>query len=1019
MGSARVPATRPVADPLLRARLVARLASRWDRRLLVVRAGAGFGKSTLVDQVVAEARRDPRPPGCDLLVRLGPEHPLDPVGAFDPVDVFEAGLRVALADRAGPGPVVVDELPALVGSPVALIVDGADHLETTGAGRALLGRLGAIGTSEVHVVVTSRRPLPSLAATALPPAAVDHLGDAELALTPDELRALGGDGTDQLWELTQGWPAAARAGARDGVAAALEHGRALLRSEPSYVRHVLAIGALLGGLDDELAAALGFDDLDLDALAARVPLLMPRADGGLAVARFWTRALRSEIDGPTRARVVAQAADLLAARNDHPRAFALCAAHRDWRAASRVLTACCQRGVADVPAPILQDWVDALPDDQRATAPGLLLRGLLARTRQPYGPAAVDLLRAAADAFRGEGDVAGEVAAASELAYVLRNQGRLPELLEVLARGEELRATGDPSVRAPAALARALLCEVVGDPRGVLDALGGIAPDLLSRPWRAAAAFLEANTHLTLGDAASSVDAATRCADESDGATTRHALALAEWYAGRPERALATVDEIVADASRSSIDAVALGALATLVHAGAGRIEEAAGALAIAERASTATAAGGPGPLMRGILTGARAFLAVAAGDDATARSELVEALDRTPVGDPFGWRMAARWLVPLWVLVPESRAAIEAGSTGVRHREHLAVARAVAAARDAGRVSDAQANALDPGTVATTTPLPWAMALAAAAPEPFGRTLVAALFEWHGERARDALRVIRDDPALGTRAGRLLAAVPRWPDAPVHLAILGPTELRHGPALHDDAGWQRERVRSLVAYLAVHGEATREQLVDALWPDLDADAAARNLRVTLTHVHRALEPGRATGEATSILRATGNRLALAGAPHVQTDAARFDDLLEIAERLDRAGLRREALDAYDAALDRWRGPCLADVRYDDWAQPFIQTHTDRFVAACIRSGDLHLADGRLDRARARARAALDADPWSEPAHRLLADAALVADDHAGATVALDRCEAMLAELGARPTEPTRALRERVATPTG
>jgi DNA-binding SARP family transcriptional activator len=680
-----------------------------------------------------------------------------------------------------------------------------------------------------------------------------------------------------------------------------------------------------------------------------------------------------------------------------------------------VLTACCQRGFADVPAPILQNWVDALPDPQRVTPSGLLLRGLLARNQQPFGSGTSTLLRSAAAGFRHEGDIAGEVAATSELAYVLRNQGRLPELIELLVRGDELHATGHPAARGPAALAQALLAEVAGDPDEVLRALGRVTPDMLGREWRAVASFLETTTHLTLGDTAATVAAATRCAHESGGATTRHALAMAEWYAGEPCRALSTIDEIVADAQRSSIDGVALGALATLVEASRGRLDEATHALAIAERA--AASAAGPGPLMRGVLAGARAFLAAASGDDDAARSELVDALEGTPVHEPHGWRTVSRWLVPTWVLVPSARSDIEARSLGDRHRAQLVAARALVAARETGQVPESLVGGLDPGTVATTMPLPWAMTLAATCAGPFGPRLVSALYAWHGEHSRDALRAVAGCSDVQTGARRLLATVALPPSEPVHIDVLGPTVLRHGSTTHDDADWrQRERVRSLVTYLALHGGATREQLVDAVWPDLDADAAARNLRVTLTYVHRALEPQRSKGEATFVLRAIGNRLELAGSPHVEIDAHRFAALLDEAERLDRLGVPSDAVRTYDRALDRWRGPSLADVRYDEWAQPFVQALTDRYARACVRSGQLHLADHRPALARARAGAALDADPWSEPAHLLLAMVAMLEDDHAGALVALDRCEAMLADLGARPTEPTRALRSRVAT---
>ena len=93
---------------LLRPRLLALLQDRWQRRLTAVVAGAGFGKTTLLSQAVAENRLTPL--GRDWrwvdVVGGGPERgavspPVAPVAAVAVVPV--ATLLAAMVLAIAPG----------------------------------------------------------------------------------------------------------------------------------------------------------------------------------------------------------------------------------------------------------------------------------------------------------------------------------------------------------------------------------------------------------------------------------------------------------------------------------------------------------------------------------------------------------------------------------------------------------------------------------------------------------------------------------------------------------------------------------------------------------------------------------------------------------------------------------------------------------------------------------------------------------------------------------------------------
>jgi LuxR family transcriptional regulator, maltose regulon positive regulatory protein len=216
---------------------------------------------------------------------------------------------------------------------------------------------------------------------------------------------------------------------------------------------------------------------------------------------------------------------------------------------------------------------------------------------------------------------------------------------------------------------------------------------------------------------------------------------------------------------------------------------------------------------------------------------------------------------------------------------------------------------------------------------------------------------------------------------------------------------WGRERVRSLLCWLVARRRVTRSATEVALWPDFDGPTGGGNLRTTLGYLQRVLEPDRAAGDAPFHVRADGDALLLADEA-VTVDAWEFERLLDEAADAEAAGAPSVALSAYEAALALWGGEYLVDV-YDDWAGPERDRLRARFLAGSVRAGELQLAAGDVDRALRLATRAIEAEPWSEPAHRLAIAAHLARGDRASARRALERCHRAVHELGVEPAELT------------
>ncbi|MDN5751599.1 MAG: hypothetical protein L0H64_24390, partial [Pseudonocardia sp.] len=216
-----------------------------------------------------------------------------------------------------------------------------------------------------------------------------------------------------------------------------------------------------------------------------------------------------------------------------------------------------------------------------------------------------------------------------------------------------------------------------------------------------------------------------------------------------------------------------------------------------------------------------------------------------------------------------------------------------------------------------------------------------------------------------------------------VHVALFGGLVVAVGDRRVAD--WPTRRSAELVALLALseRHRLVRDRVVDALWPHLDPDAGAANLRKAAHHARQAL--GR-----DDAVRLSGGTVALFPSCDVDTDVADF-------ERRAEAALRSGDGAACDAVGHP--GELLPDLLYEEWTRAW----RDRVRA-------LHLALLRLGGWWERL---VDIDPSDEQAHRELMRAALAGGNRHAAIRWYGRLRTNLEhELGLPPSPKSRALYE-------
>lgn len=218
-----------------------------------------------------------------------------------------------------------------------------------------------------------------------------------------------------------------------------------------------------------------------------------------------------------------------------------------------------------------------------------------------------------------------------------------------------------------------------------------------------------------------------------------------------------------------------------------------------------------------------------------------------------------------------------------------------------------------------------------------------------------------------------------------VEVRLLGRFAVALGGAEVPAERWPSLRATHLVQLLAL-GERhrlTREQVIDALWPQLDPEAGAANLRKAAHHARQAL------GRQDAVVL-QGGEVALCPGQTVAVDAADF-------ERRARAALARRDPAACAEVAQAYGGDLLPGSPYEAWTD----SARERLRAHHI---ELLRASGQWDKLA-------QAEPTDEPAHRALMASELAAGNRAAAIRWYARLRTALQQtLGVTPERETEAL---------
>jgi len=1025
-----------------RLRLVRLLEGRWDRPVTLLVAGPGFGKTTVLAQAVRAHQAAPR--GIDVWLSCEAAYE-------DPVCFATALLDALSADgrarkpgrRVAPGPrEIVGALISRAPLEVCLLLDDVHEIPAGSPGAAFLREVARTLPATAHLVLSGREapdvPLARREATG----DVIKIADEDLAFTEVEVRALARRlGRDaRIAQPLHGWPAMVRLSLAAGSAAPWQYAReeVLCRVSDSQRQALAALAALGTGTAREVAEVMG-GPVTLDDLARQVPLVGVLDDGRYRAHDLWAdavpRIMAVQDEHLLRERAVA----VLAARGDLARAGRLACQARDWRLLGDLAVDLVHTTLSALPRVIAERWLAAVPPQVADDPAFVLLRAAVLHADDFKDPRTDPLLDRAWQELLARGDHRGAVAVLGQAMITAHSRADLARLAVVAEWGKRIDGPVSPVVTLLCHNVAAMRAEGGGDLEAALAEFAEAPVHEVPRALALSVWRFHFHCLNMCGRGREAAELADRMLAAAGDELVRLSGAMARWFDGDPSdlnrlrrQGLGVVLAHAMADSGTGTRARAWGVrpAAAITDTTTARDGFVATALAAVMAASCGEAAPFPSlpcgdpaeydnPRDAVLACAAQAAVAVTRGAEPAARQAYARHVARWPVEDRFAERHLRRFLALGYVLNDRLRAHWDGVALGPSHLAARAAARALV---EVGAGDLTAAGELTPAHALCFLPLPWSVELAArlaASGHPHGHELGRWLADTLGPTVHRQLRETARSAHIPLAAGaaQLIAALPAPPTHRTQIAVIGPMRLTRDGVPVDAPELRRARVRQLLSALTLRPVLTRDQAIELLWPGLDPEKAARNMRVTLTHLRRLLEPDRSGGDASYHLRTDGDTIRLLASEFLSVDLWTLDilDKRAVQARADDDIDRTATLLADAVAL--WRGDPLPDlhhVRSPDVVVEIDQVRI-RHVSHLLTLGELRLVADDAAASFALAERALSLEPFDARGHRVALAAALRGRRPAQIAAAHRRVGSALRQLGVPPDPPTAILLRQAA----
>lgn len=230
------------------------------------------------------------------------------------------------------------------------------------------------------------------------------------------------------------------------------------------------------------------------------------------------------------------------------------------------------------------------------------------------------------------------------------------------------------------------------------------------------------------------------------------------------------------------------------------------------------------------------------------------------------------------------------------------------------------------------------------------------------------------------------------------------------------DAEWKSKQAKTFVKLLVAQGGhvVSRDSAMEALWPDTDPDALGQTFNSMLHRARKVLEPKNVPGTIGSCILHQDGSIML-NKDLVWTDVGQLLSHLDATDRMKSSRKHKSLLEEYEKAFEVYAGDFLPEDRYSDWASPVRDRLRIRYLRALEDAAGIAESSGDRDRALRFYEKMFSADPCNEKACCWLMTQ-YQSDARRGEAIrTYERCErAMSRDLDMEPDDQTKKLYRRI-----
>jgi LuxR family transcriptional regulator, maltose regulon positive regulatory protein len=249
-------------------------------------------------------------------------------------------------------------------------------------------------------------------------------------------------------------------------------------------------------------------------------------------------------------------------------------------------------------------------------------------------------------------------------------------------------------------------------------------------------------------------------------------------------------------------------------------------------------------------------------------------------------------------------------------------------------------------------------------------------------------------------------------PSSALRICVLGPLRIFRQDQEIPQQAFKRRKARELLGILLVQrGQPiSKERLWDLMFPDSDAEKAARDLRVAFHALFDVLDPERPHNHPARWVTRRDDLYSLPWSSELSLDWRDYERFLELGSPSPSSNTD-ELARHWEQALQLVRGELLSDFSSFDWSLSLREGWRTSYLVTATRLAQHYLEHKQTDKCLSLAHSILEKERCWEAGYRLLMQAHIQDGRPAQATRVYDLCSELLRqELGVEPSDETEEL---------